>query len=143
MTTNGTPLDLDALLGPQIAENVAKAPVYSFTFGGREWHASESASAAGALFIFDQHGEVDGARAIRYLLSFIVDEEQDDFDKLLAGMRGLDIPALDALTQKIYELVTTRPTEPQSGSPQSPAKKAGARSTAKSSLEVIAAASEG
>lgn len=131
-------MNLDDELGPLIAENVAKAPIHTFIFGGREWHCSDSASQAGALFLIDENGEVDGVKALKYTLSFIVDEERADFDRMLAGTRGLDINTLGKLTDRIYELVTGNPTEPPSVLPPSPAKKAGPRSTAKSSSRAIA-----
>lgn len=137
MTTNNKPIDLDAEFGATIADNVAKTPVHTFTFGGREWHASESASAAGALFLFDDSGELDFAAVTRYTMSFIVAEEQADFEKLLKGMRGLDVTTLAQLTDRIYQIVTSNPTELPPASPRSPAKRAGARSTARSSSTVI------
>lgn len=141
-TNNKKPLDLDALLGEQIAEVESKLPVFEFTFGKRQWHATE-AGQGGAIFTVGSDGELDFIESVKYALSFVIDGEQAEFEKMIRGMRGLNAEGILALANAIFELVTTRPTEPQPDSLPSPAKKAGPRSTAKSSSQVIDVESTG
>lgn len=132
------PVDFDALFGPAIRENVETTPVYEFTFGGRVWHAADCASAAAGMFAFNEQGDVNPAKIQGYILGFLIEEEQADFEKLLTGMRGLDGEVFGKLLDAIYGLVTGRPTEPPTGSPSPPAPKSGRNSKASLSSAVVA-----
>lgn len=113
MPTKPKVADLDALFADRIQSNADARKIHPFKMFGRDWHATDGQSLVAAV---DAFGDETGQGLIDLCVSFVVDDEQDDFRQALKtpGINAdIFIEILNTLTELVAE---GRPTEPSAAS---------------------------
>lgn len=99
-------LDLDAQLG------IANEPVNTLPFRlfGREWTLLCDLN----TFALSDLGTGDPAAVVRYMVSFVIDDERDDFRTALSSQPNMTVERLGEILTALTEAATERPTTPPS-----------------------------
>jgi len=99
-----SPVNLDDLFSRRIDENLDKAVLVPFVWGGVEYHLTNTASHA-ALLTANQD-------PMGYVKRLVVPEERDAFEQSLRDTDGMDDGILIDLINKLGEMLTSVPTLP-------------------------------
>lgn len=111
-------VDIDALIAADLAANLKKARGATIDLGGRKWNLTDAGSVMAAVELFSGDEDRAGSAYTDWMLGMIVEDERDEFDRLLRRIQGLDATLLMKIGNAMAEALTDRPTEP---SPESPA----------------------
>jgi hypothetical protein len=99
------PINFDDKFSRRIDDNLKKALVIPFVWGGQEWHLTNTVSAAVALDANDD--------PMTYLVSLVIPEERDAFRVAMKAVEGMDTPLLIEFINDLGELLTAGvPTQP-------------------------------
>lgn len=99
------PVNFDDKFSRRIDDNLKKALVIPFVWGGQEWHLTNTVSAAVSLDAIDD--------PMSYLVSLVIPEEREAFRVVMKSIEGLDTPTLIDFINDLGELLTAGvPTQP-------------------------------
>ncbi|HVE28323.1 MAG TPA: hypothetical protein VNC22_23105 [Sporichthya sp.] len=115
-------VDIDALIKDDLEANLKKATTATIDLGGRTWTLTDAGSVMAAVELFSGDEDKAGSAYTDWMLGMVVEDERDDFDRLLRRIQGLDATLLMKIGNAMSEALTGRPTEQ---SPDSPASSGG------------------
>lgn len=111
-------INIDELIAPDLAANLKKAKTATIDLGGRKWNLTDAGSVMAAVELFSGDEDKAGGAYTDWMLGMVVEDERDEFDRLLRRIQGLDATLLMKIGNAMSEALAERPTEP---SPESPA----------------------
>ena len=111
-------VNIDELIAPKLAANIKKARKATIDLGGRTWNLTDAGSVMAAVELFSGDEDKAGGAYTDWMLGMVVEDERDEFDRLLRRVQGLDATLLMEIGNAMAEALAERPTEP---SPESPA----------------------
>lgn len=121
-TKKKTPLnhvDIDALIKDDLAANLKKATTATIDLGGRTWTLTDAGSVMAAVELFSGDEDKAGGAYTDWMLGMVIEDERDDFDRMIRRIQGLDANLLMKIGNAMSEALTERPTEPSPVSPAS------------------------
>lgn len=98
------PVNLDDLFSRRIDDNVKKALVIPFVWGGVEFHLTNTASHAALLTANED--------PMGYVKRLVIPVERDAFEESLRNTDGMSDDILIDLINKLGEMLTSVPTPP-------------------------------
>ena len=112
-------VDIDALIGADLASNIKKAKSATIDLGGRTWNLTDAGSVMAAVELFSGDEDRAGSAYTDWLLGMVIEDERDAFDRMMRRIQGLDANLMMKIGNAMAEALTGRPTEPSPDSPAS------------------------
>jgi hypothetical protein len=110
--------NIDDLIADALKKNVDSARTAKIVLGGREWNLTDAGSVMSAVELFSGDPDTAGGAYTDWMLGMVVDDEKDEFSRMLRRIRGLDADLLMQIGNAMTEALAERPTEPSPVSPE-------------------------